>query len=256
MKDQKTNLHEFLEDIEAGIIKKLNNEDKFKFTCTVCGECCRNRDNEITVFPYEMFNLCKALNMKSQEVVEKHCKFYVGDNSGIPYFTIRFKEVGTGDNSYTVCSLLRKQDGVFKCMVHEYKPLVCALYPLGRLYNKNTKEVNYFLQPIVCNAKLEDEHTLSSWLEQSRINDTEQLFSDFNIFISRVTHIFKFREYFDNDKISDKSKNMFCNLYVSILYGDLQDSKDIRADLNKRYDKVIELCNDLKKNDYDMSRLI
>ena len=39
-----------------------------------------------------------------------------------------------------------------KCIVHEAKPTICGLFPLGRAYTEK-KEVLYFLQDVSCGER-------------------------------------------------------------------------------------------------------
>lgn len=76
-----------------------------------------------------------------------------------------------------------------RCTVHDCKPTVCALYPLGRvLLNAISNEplesdadlrVRYILQEHTCGSA-KRVHTVRSWLEKSGIMDEDQFFLDWN----------------------------------------------------------------------------
>lgn len=143
-------------------IEKLNyvtKEDTFKFRCTCCGACCRHRD-DILLNAYDIFRLMKYLNISFQQFIEKYCECYIGHSSLIPVIRLRPK----GSNH--ICPLLNKG----KCIVHEAKPTVCALFPLGRIINPETKQIRYFVQDVDCGAKDEDV-VVGDWLQDFSIND-------------------------------------------------------------------------------------
>jgi uncharacterized protein len=87
-------------------------EEAFGYICRQCSRCCY--DKTIQINPYEVSRLARTLQISSSELRE------------------RFTAGGRGEH------LARKEDGscVFLtesgCSVHEGRPLVCRLYPLGR----------------------------------------------------------------------------------------------------------------------------
>jgi len=115
----------------------------------------------------DVFRIAQALEVKPTEVLEKYTRGYLGDNSHIPVFVLKER---TGDGS---CSLLRKG----KCTVHQNKPVVCALYPLGRVsMSDGSGKIEYFNQEHACTKGLSgevQEWTLKAWLEEFKINDLD-----------------------------------------------------------------------------------
>jgi Fe-S-cluster containining protein len=85
----------------------------FSYACQGCGRCCR--DKRITLTPYEIARLARALGVSTREVL------LTGTSEGGT--ALRFAE-GPGG----ACVYL---EGA-RCAVHEGRPLACRLYPLGR----------------------------------------------------------------------------------------------------------------------------
>lgn len=143
--------------------QRLSPDDTFRFHCTQCGKCCLNRE-DILLNPKDLFRIAQHLGLTVGEAFEKYCETYIGENSRVPI--VRLKPRG----SIKRCPLLKEH----KCMVHEAKPTVCALFPLGRMLELPKLEAE---EPKLSDAKLlyifsdphcgdaSEEHTVRQWLE-------------------------------------------------------------------------------------------
>ncbi len=85
---------------------------EFSYTCHRCNRCCRNR--RIQVNPYEVMRLARNLSLSTCDVIDRHVDVHT--------MSLRRREDGT-------CVFL----GPDGCTVHADRPLVCRLYPLGRI---------------------------------------------------------------------------------------------------------------------------
>lgn len=139
----------------------MKTTDTFKFSCKACGNCCRNRKEPIMLTGYDVFRIAKKLGVEMKEVVTKYTRGYVGSTSKLPVLILKERPDGS-------CSLFRNG----RCMVHENKPLVCAIYPLGRYYLPAEKRFGYFQQNICCGT--DEEHTLEEWLEMFNIHEWDE----------------------------------------------------------------------------------
>jgi Fe-S-cluster containining protein len=97
----------------------------FSYACQGCGRCCH--DKRITLSPYEIARLAHARGLSTRELLERHT-----DEGGT---VLLFDDVRG-------CTFL--SDG--KCTAHEGRPLVCRLYPLGRVV-KDDQEAFVELEP-------------------------------------------------------------------------------------------------------------
>lgn len=87
-------------------------EAAFGFVCTRCSTCCKNK--RIQVSPYEIARLARRLGISTTQFAAR----WTLDGAGTT-----LSQTDTGD-----CVFL----GGSGCKVHEDRPLVCRLYPLGR----------------------------------------------------------------------------------------------------------------------------
>ena len=107
------------------------------FECQRCGCCCSNRVGApIRVTGYDMYRLASALGMRStMELLEQQFVFVAPNSYGLPICVLSVTEDGS-------CCMMKNN----LCSVHNAKPAVCALYPLGRVYD--AEEGHYiYVQP-------------------------------------------------------------------------------------------------------------
>ncbi len=146
-------------NIELFKQSQLGLDDTFKFHCTMCGRCCINRE-DILLPPRDLYAMAKELNFTSKEFFDKYCEVFIGSDTRIP--VVRLKPVG----SVKRCPLLKDR----RCSVHQAKPTVCALFPIGRFMlsekseGKLTKQkTGYFFVNPGCGDDSETQ-TVRDWL--------------------------------------------------------------------------------------------
>lgn len=100
---------------------KIGVDDSFKFHCTQCGKCCIHRE-DILLNPKDVYNISKELGMTPDEMCKQYCEVYIGPDSRVPIVRILPR------GSVQRCPLLKDR----KCSVHDVKPTVCAMFPIGR----------------------------------------------------------------------------------------------------------------------------
>ena len=102
--------------------KLMDLDSEFSFKCRKCGKCCKHQ-NTILFNSRDIFNIAYKLQITPKEVINKYAETYIGSASRIPVIHM----VPRGQNE--VCPFL--EDGL--CSIHDCKPTVCALFPLGRV---------------------------------------------------------------------------------------------------------------------------
>ena len=133
---------------------QLEPDEPFKFHCTMCGKCCINRE-DILLNPKDMYNLAKELSMTPHEVMNTYCETYIGSDSRMPR----------------------------KCSVHNAKPTVCALFPIGRgiagdkgsIHSLTAKDIRFFLTDPGCGDDSET-HTVREWLGEFGLPVEDEFF--------------------------------------------------------------------------------
>ena len=124
--------------------------------CMGCSKCCESdMGNTIVLTPYDMYELTKATGKTFDELLtEFTIELSVMDSIILPNLKM--------DKG---CGFLK--DG--RCTVHAHRPGICRLFPLGRIYKKDS--FGYFLQTGECPVPDKTEVKVSDWLG---IDDLDQ----------------------------------------------------------------------------------
>lgn len=123
-----------LEEIKENYEKmRIGVDEPFRFHCTQCGDCCRNRE-DIILSAQDIYRMSKALGLTTAEIAGRYCEVYIGNDSRVPI--IRLKPEGDDRR----CPMLKDHE----CAVHRAKPTVCAMFPIGRcfLFGTEDRETN------------------------------------------------------------------------------------------------------------------
>ena len=209
------------QEVKRLIDNPMKTTDSFKFSCKACGNCCRNRKEAIMLTGYDVFRIAKELGIDMQDVVLKYTRGYVGNTSKLPVLVLKERPDGS-------CSLLRKG----KCIVHQNKPLVCAIYPLGRYYLPAEKRFGYFEQPIYCGT--DEKHTLEEWLNIFNVHEWDEAASLW------ATVITKLAEQTMKIKETEAIERM-ANILAGALYFDYNTNKSYTEQLLRNIFSLIRV---------------
>ena len=109
-------------------------KDQAAFLCRLCGDCCRHRE-DIVLSGYDLWRLARRLGLPPKVTARAFCRVYIGAVSGLPVLRLAPVKEENGN-----CPFLTGG----RCAVHEARPLVCALYPLGQEIGRNGRARYYF----------------------------------------------------------------------------------------------------------------
>lgn len=121
--------------------------------CAGCSDCCRGMGNSVILDPFDMYRLEKGLG-KGFDVLlqEGKIELNVVDGCILP----NMKMSGQGE----ACAFLDEQG---RCGIHEFRPGICRLFPLGRYYENG--DFKYMLQIHECPAKNRSKVKVSKWID-------------------------------------------------------------------------------------------
>lgn len=225
------------DDYASYLEKPMNLRSKFKFHCTMCGRCCIHRE-DILLNAKDIFNLAMILNISCKMVAHLFGDMYMGGNSRMPI--IRLRSVGDDRR----CPFLMPDN---RCAVHEKKPTVCALYPLGRFIKQDVdkgegSEIDYDSVAYLCNKVNCDKsrtHTVQEWLIRSKIPLEDEFF------VKWTTVMFKIIGAMKAADIEDKR---FCDALDrlgELLYFGYDTSKEFLPQFTDRIPRIDELLTAL-----------
>ena len=133
--------------------------DEFPFVCAGCGGCCRKR-RDLVLSGYDLYRIARRLYLPPRVVAQAFCKSYIAPQSCLPALRLT-PSPETGD-----CRFL--EGGA--CVIHEARPLACALYPLGQCIDPDTGAVAYHAQLPLCGLRREG-RTLRQYLADAALDD-------------------------------------------------------------------------------------
>lgn len=116
--------------------KPVTENTTIQFECQQCGECCQYRIyGPIKLTGYDLFRLAQFLGYESPlELVQQEI-VTIGFSSGfIPYCILSTTSDGA-------CVFVNRG----RCTVHSAKPSVCAVFPLGRIYESQKNTYHYLI---------------------------------------------------------------------------------------------------------------
>lgn len=105
--------------------------------CKGCSDCCMGMGESIVLDPYDIWQLERNLNITFAELMQDKIELHV--EAGIVLPNLKMK------GSLECCGFLN-EDG--RCGIHEFRPGLCRLFPLGRKYENN--ELVYFVLEDAC----------------------------------------------------------------------------------------------------------
>ena len=211
---------------------KIDLDETFKFHCTKCGKCCINR-HDIILNPYDIFRAAKTLNITIKDFVKTYCTLHTGNQSRLPVVCLYPKE------DTNECPLLENN----KCMIHESKPVVCAMFPLGRMIaynangkNTNEKSVSYIFSDPECGDNSET-HTVREWLDSFDIEENDRFFLLWSEEISKIGESVRVIEkYLPNTEFRQMQV-----ILADLFYG----RYDVSAEFMNQFTKNIEMLHGL-----------
>ena len=202
----------------------LEPDDTFRFACNCCGQCCKERE-DILLSAYDIMRLQGYLDISFEELLLTYCEMYIGKESELPICRLRTE---------ARCPFLLHG----KCYVQDAKPTVCALYPLGRMFDG--KKVRYFLQKHDCGAG-NTEHTLRKWLE-SLGPDNEKCCILWGNLLTEGTEIIK-----QIGKTNPEQKKMAQNFMALLMYDKYDSTEDPACQIQIRKDLIKQLPEKLSE---------
>lgn len=135
----------------------LSTQDTFGFVCAGCGDCCRKR-RDLVLSGYDLYRIARRLRLSPRIVANAFCKSYIAPQSCLPALLL------TPDPKSGNCRFFEGN----ACVIHDARPLACALYPLGQSIDPITARTEYFPQLPLCGVCAEG-RTLQDYLEDAAI---------------------------------------------------------------------------------------
>lgn len=145
-------------------------KDMVKAGCMGCGSCCRGMGKSIVLDPMDINNLYINLEVGFEELMKDKIELNVVDGIVLP----NIKMSGVEEK----CGFL---DGNSRCSVHDFRPGICRLFPLGRYYEDGY--FKYFLQTGQCKNYAPSKVKVKQWLDMPELKKWEDYINQWHFFL-------------------------------------------------------------------------
>ena len=134
--------------------KRYSSNDMVKVgchDCLGCSACCHNMGSSIVLDPWDVYQLTTGLGQSMEELLAQAIELNVVDGLVLPNLKMQQQS--------EACFYLDENG---RCRIHAYRPGICRLFPLGRIYENGTFQ--YFLQVHECKAEQKTKVKIKQWI--------------------------------------------------------------------------------------------
>ena len=200
-------------------------------------KCCTNRE-DILLTPKDLFYISKELKKTPEDVVKEFCETYIGSASRFPIVRL----YPTGYDKH--CPLLNGN----KCSVHAVKPVVCAMFPIGRVLQGSadgpkpeeitSDSVQYIFVKPGCGDDSET-HTVREWFGEFGIPMEDEFFVNWQRTLSAASSAIR---RFEKD-FSPETMNAIWSVVFGLTYLNYDTEQDFTEQFSDNAAKVMKLIS-------------
>lgn len=155
--------------------KLYNSSDMVKVGCNDCkgcSSCCHDMGQSIVLDPLDICRLTTGLNMSMEKLLEQALELNVVDGIILPNLKMQ--------GNAPVCYFLNEEG---RCNIHAFRPGICRIFPLGRLYEKESFQ--YFLQVHECKAEHKTKVKIKHWIDTPDSKRYEAFITDWHYWLKQ-----------------------------------------------------------------------
>ena len=190
--------------------------------CKNCHACCEDMGGSIVLDPLDIFNMTNKLSVTFEQLLAEHIELGVVDGIILP----NIKMNGNSDK----CRFLNKEG---RCSIHDARPGICRLFPLGRIYED--RSFKYFLQVHECPKENKSKVKIKNWLGIENINAYEK-------FVNRWHYLLvDLQEKVLKEADEQTSKNVSMYILQNFYMAKYSEEIDIYDQINTRLDTAMKI---------------
>ena len=138
--------------------------------CAGCSDCCHGMGSSIVLDPLDIHRISEGLHTSFEELLTSSVELGVVDGIILP----NLKMTGAKE----ACTFLNSEG---RCSIHPFRPGICRIFPLGRIYEKNTFQ--YFLQIHECPKTAKAKIKIKKWIDTPDLKTYEKYISDWHYYL-------------------------------------------------------------------------
>lgn len=143
--------------------------------CAGCSSCCEDMGDSIILDPLDIYELTANLGCSFEDLLKKEIGLTVADGMILPNLKM------TEEN---VCPFLNQEK---RCSIHGFRPGICRVFPLGRIYEDD--HLDYFLQLNGCVKENRSKVKVSKWLDTQELKKNQKYLIDWHAFRKKIEGI-------------------------------------------------------------------
>lgn len=182
--------------------------------CKNCSKCCHGMGKTIVLDSYDVYRMTTGMGRSFQELLEAPVELSVVEGVILPNLRMEGEE--------QKCGFLNEQGW---CSIHPYRPGLCRLFPLGRIYENG--DFKFFLQ----NGECMEPHTkvkVAKWIDTPDFERNKVFILCWHDLLQDLMNFVK-----DRDVIISKKMNL---LFLNTFYLAPYDSTvDFYEQFEERY---------------------
>lgn len=144
--------------------------------CAGCSACCQGMGSSVILDPLDMHRLVTGTKTGAEVLLSTALELNVVDGIILP--NLKMKEAGER------CSFLDENG---RCRVHSFRPGICRIFPLGRLYENGS--FRYFLQIHECKKKSRAKVKVKKWIDTPEAAKYDTYISKWHYFLKDLQRI-------------------------------------------------------------------
>jgi Fe-S-cluster containining protein len=200
-----------LEEISDGRLYHLNDMVKADTRgCQGCSACCHGVGSTIVLTPFDMYQIIMGTNRSYDELINKKIELHAEEKITLP----NIKMLGQSE----ACGFLDENE---RCAIHNYRPSICRLFPLGRYYEGD--DFKYFLQPSECVMKNLSKIKVKNWIGIQNYNENKKFILAWHDILKAIKWRSKF---IYEDKALNEVNEYLIDTFYRIKWQEQQDFYD------------------------------
>lgn len=218
-------------EVLAGDLEKLYSAgDMAKIGCggcRGCWDCCVGMGESVILDPLDIWRLENGLGTNFQGLMAACLELHPVDGIILP----NLRMAGAGE----ACTFLNEEK---RCSIHAFRPGLCRLFPLGRIYENGS--FRYFVQKQECRSAVKTKVKISKWLDVENLAQYEKFVLSWHNFLEDAEQLL------ETEKDEQLAKDL--NVYLlESFYQRPYDGRDFYEQFYERLGQSEKLLKILKK---------
>lgn len=160
--------------------KKYTETDMVKADCNDCrgcSQCCEEMGTSIVLDPLDLYRISSYQHKRFEELLESVIELNIVDGVILP----NLKMTKNPENQKVCCQFLNKEG---RCSIHPYRPGICRIFPLGRLYEDG--DFSYILQVHECPKENKAKVKVAKWIDTPDMKQNHAFIKEWHYFLVSI----------------------------------------------------------------------